>query len=1123
VEVAIGLGRKSFKILPRNFERSIKTSRAKRGIHDQVKQIDAAKVCSFRKPQMCKTTFDGGSMFRATARLITLSLASALVASAQPPSQAANQGPRIHGATPRPVADGSAQFSKHMNPAQMLRLTLTLQPVQQDDLAQFLRDVQDPHSSRFHQFLTFNEWKKHYAPSDASVAMVRGWAQRNGLKVVHEFRNNLAIKVEGDTATIEKAFDVQLNHYTTATRTFYSNDRDPAFPVELTGVLDHVHGLSSYYHAHPANQAPNYAAEDAEPIYTPGPFSSQQNMASHGKGRAQGLLRNKQGQTGGGLTINPNFYPAPGGGYWYEAPDMFTSAAYDLDGLSRFSTCCNPNHNAGGTPKETSIAIIGQGAVAFSDIQTFVDQYGMAYNLTQVQLNSPACCNFEMTMDVEWSTAYSNSFGSLFDTAHVYAYEGAGTKSSTLLDAWNQAQSDDNARNASSSFGFAEPTANSAGIMGDFDNVINAMAATGWTIAVATGDHGATQDCSTLSVGFPASNPNVIAAGGTNIGLNNNAGNAQYVSEHPWGGPGCNGNTGTASNNGGGNGGCSAYEDRGFYQEVFGSDLCSSDPQHPKRALPDVALNSAIGQATYQGSWSGGSGTSIAAPSLAGYFAQVNSYLLLLGNICGAPPFNQACAPLGPANFLIWGQGWAGSISSSTPRNPFYDIKASSPFQAAVDCIGGDKDSNGNQQGLAAPYCAADGYDEATGWGSFNMLRMAWAAAYDLGHGAFPDLNLTGPTTNTWYNTDKTVDFTVTSPVVSGTSAAYGVAGYNAQWDKAVDDTPNPGTPGRGNSYYDGPSNLASSGSLHLAPAGLGCHTAYARGWDRAGLTTDDDTYGPVCFDDQKPYITNCSPLNDPTWHSTDVTVSCLGSDQTNGSGLVNPADANISVSTSVAAGTETASAATGSHQVCDVAGNCNQAGPFSPYKVDKEPPSITITTPTNTQYIIKQPVAANYSCTDGGSGVQSCAGPVASGSNIDTSSIGTKTFMVNAKDNVANASTLSVNYDVTYRICLTYNPNTPFNGSAANITLQLCDYNGVNLSQRSIVVHATAVDGNPALAKSQGNVNPGNNFLYGPPSAPSATYLYVLSTKGLSSGKHVISFTVQGDPVAHSAAFTLK
>ena len=53
--------------------------------------------------------------------------------------------------------------------------------------------------------------------------------------------------------------------------------------------------------------------------------------------------------------------------------------------------------------------------------------------------------------------------------------------------------------------------------------------------------------------------------------------------------------------------------------------------------------------------------------------------------------------------------------------------------------------------------------------------------------------------------------------------------------------------------------------------------------------------------------------------------------------------------------------------------------------------------------YLLGQVVAASYTCTDGGSGVASCLGTVANGVNINTSSVGAKSFTVNAQDNVGN------------------------------------------------------------------------------------------------------------------------
>jgi hypothetical protein len=147
----------------------------------------------------------------------------------------------------------------------------------------------------------------------------------------------------------------------------------------------------------------------------------------------------------------------------------------------------------------------------------------------------------------------------------------------------------------------------------------------------------------------------------------------------------------------------------------------------------------------------------------------------------------------------------------------------------------------------------------------------------------------------------------------------------------------------------------------------------------------------------------------------------------------------------------------------------------------------------------------------------------VASGSPIDTATVGTKTFIVNATDNVANASSQSVSYAVTYRICLQYDPTKALTGRAYAIKLQLCDANNVNVSQLAIAVTATGVDGNPALAIPLGSLNPGNRFLYGPGTAPGASYLYNLDTQPLRAGAHVLDFVVQGDPIAHTAPFVLK
>ncbi|HET6551808.1 MAG TPA: hypothetical protein VFG79_25290, partial [Solirubrobacter sp.] len=79
----------------------------------------------------------------------------------------------------------------------------------------------------------------------------------------------------------------------------------------------------------------------------------------------------------------------------------------------------------------------------------------------------------------------------------------------------------------------------------------------------------------------------------------------------------------------------------------------------------------------------------------------------------------------------------------------------------------------------------------------------------------------------------------------------------------------------------------------------------------------------------------------------------------------------------------------------------------------DTAGPQITIATPADgAQYTVGQPVAASYSCTDAG-GVADCAGPVASGSAVDTSQPGTFAFAVTAHDQAGNASSASATFTV--------------------------------------------------------------------------------------------------------------
>jgi len=256
----------------------------------------------------------------------------------------------------------------------------------------------------------------------------------------------------------------------------------------------------------------------------------------------------------------------------------------------------------------------------------------------------------------------------------------------------------------------------------------------------------------------------------------------------------------------------------------------------------------------------------------------------------------------------------------------------------------------------------------------------------------------------------------------------------------------------------------------------------------------------------------------DGVWHASEVSVACTASD--GGAGLLNSEDAEFSLSTSVAALTETSNASTGSRQVCDVAGNCAVAGPLSGHRVDKKAPTVAITSPTATSYIIGESVSASYTCADGGSGIATCDGAVANGAAVPTSSAGPKTFSVVSTDAVGHSTTVSVAFGVRYAICALYDATKARkSGSTILLKLQLCDAAGVNQSSQARVITATGIrqisTSSDAGVIDSGESNPDSNFRY-----DGGKYTFNLKTTGLSAGAYLLDFQV-GDQ-AYSIPFLI-
>jgi kumamolisin len=742
---------------------------------------------------------------------------------------------------PTPVRNGSAQLVGRYNSAQTIRLAVGLRPPNTAAEQQFLTAIQDKSSPEFHQYLSVAAWTARFGPSVASQQAVVSWAERAGLTVTHLYPNRLVVDLAGPAGAVEKALGVQLNTYKLNGTTFFANDRVPAVPSQLSGIVQSIDGLSSLQTMFPASPSVH---EPASPDYVAGPVVAAGSHAAASGSRAK-LVAAQKASHG---TI-PNITNGS-----YDPTDIYSSEAYDYNALYNQGHCCNPLGNPGSSPAQTSIAIATFGSQDLNDMAGFHNQYPyLAYNVQEVFIDgSPACCDAEGTMDMEWSTAMSNSFGSFADTAKVYLYDGANFNDSTFTDIYNQMVSDNAARVFSTSWSCTEPPfgCNISEIAAR-DAIFSEMAGQGWTLVAASGDRGAYDNCANVSVSFPASDPNVVGAGGTTLSLNSSS---IYNSEVTWSG----GPDGCGSNDGGSGGGCSSVFSAPSFQS---NQPCGSG----SRGVPDISLNADwfnAPQNFYFGGLSGNGGTSIVAPELAGFFAQEDAYLLSLGNICGSG--STACAPMGNANYPLYEDALDGA-----PHNPFYDITSG---------------CNGNDVGFG--YCAGSGYDLATGWGSANMLQLAWAFNWHLmGDFGRPVVSFSGPSPGVWYNTDQTIGISVAD--TGGGFPASGVAGFSDAWNFDPGDPTSEPTPGAGNSFYNGPEfPNATSDSLDLAAEGQGCNTVNVEAWDNMGFQSGDTTE-TLCFDSVPPTITKAPSVSIHSGtHLTStvpVTVKWAGTDATSG------------------------------------------------------------------------------------------------------------------------------------------------------------------------------------------------------------------------------------------------
>ena len=318
-----------------------------------------------------------------------------------------------------------------------------------------------------------------------------------------------------------------------------------------------------------------------------------------------------------------------------------------------------------------------------SDITQYENQFGLnAPYLQNISVDGASGVQssdgqVEVTLDIEMMIALAPNAN------EIVVYQGPNSVSGTI-DTYAQIADDDIANEISASWVYKETDISSyPPFYNTENNLFQQMAAQGQSMFAAAGDWGAYNGGSTLSVNDPASQPYVTGVGGTTLSVSYPGG--------PWSGETTWNELNIGS--GAGGGGISTIWPIPIYQQSVATPgwALLSQGSTTMRNVPDVSLNSDPNTGysiVVNGSWGVVGGTSAAAPLWAAYTALLNQQSVANGN----PRY-------GFLNPLLYQLGQGSSYNQV-----FHDI------------------NDGSNNGF---YPAIDGYDDATGWGSFNGINFS--------------------------------------------------------------------------------------------------------------------------------------------------------------------------------------------------------------------------------------------------------------------------------------------------------------------------------------------------------------------------------------------------------------
>jgi kumamolisin len=431
------------------------------------------------------------------------------------------------------------------------------------------------------------------------LEQVADFARSNGLNVVETNQARRTVVVSGSVTAINKAFDITLHDYDSPRGKYRGHEGSVGLPHALADIVEAVSGLDNRQVPAKHYAARHRSAGSLDPPNTK-PLTPQQvaQLYSFPTGN------------GAGQTIGIYEMQTSEGSAGYTAADIAST-------MQAMGGDLTP-------PTPTDVAVDGVGNAGVSDGETVLD----------VTVSSAIAQGANIAVYFTGGTTQN-----ILHTLQRMIHPGSGDPVPTVISiSYGWGADDENL----DSFSAAEYT--------QIDQLFQDAANLGITVLVSSGDSGAFIETRKLAqASFPASDPWVLACGGTTIGNVSGSSFTEYVWNDTWqGGSGATG------------GGVSArYQPPSYQNSVELPKRIGSGASG--RGLPDIAGNASVnsGYPLFLAGQSSGpiGGTSAVAPLYAGLVAVMNGNLgFPVGFInptlysASAGVFNSVSGPPGPAD-----------------------------------------------------------------------------------------------------------------------------------------------------------------------------------------------------------------------------------------------------------------------------------------------------------------------------------------------------------------------------------------------------------------------------------------------------------------------------------------